>query len=192
MGRVFLPQFKHHKNATVLDHAVDAERLDAAFSEVANCLNGGIDESNLADSTKFSAFSAAGAVATAIRPAYSLVTLRGHLLGSRYTAAGHYILMGHLPASHYFTLYKASIRGIDTSGAGTFHISMGSSMVSYTQYGTGYSLSYSQRDATTYDCTGAYPKSPWPEIVGGMVWAVIPSTCTKVVVEAVFKVRVSA
>jgi hypothetical protein len=75
MGRIFLPQFQHNKNATVIDHAIDAKRLDAAFAEVANILNGGIDETNLADSTKFSTGSAAGAVATALAPAYSVVTL---------------------------------------------------------------------------------------------------------------------
>jgi hypothetical protein len=190
MGRVFLPQFKHHKNATVLDHAVDAERLDRAFSEVANSLNGGIDESNLADSTKFSAFSAAGAVATAIKPAYSLVTLRGHFLNSRYKATGHFIALGYLPSSYQCSLYRASIYGEDLSSSyQTFSILLGSSVGTGVEF-TPQVVDYTAAGPVT-NYTGRYPPAAWGEYSGNLVSASMPPNSQWAVVEAVFKVRVS-
>lgn len=76
MPRVIFPPFQHKSGSTELEHALDARRLDEAFSELAGVLNGGIDEANFASALKFSAVSpGAPSVNLGIATGHALVTL---------------------------------------------------------------------------------------------------------------------
>lgn len=76
MSRVIFPPFQHKSGVTELDHALDAKAIDAAFNELANALNGGIDESNLSAGVKFSTVSpGAPSVNTAIAAKYAPVAM---------------------------------------------------------------------------------------------------------------------
>lgn len=190
MGRIFLPQFQHNKNATVIDHAVDAKRLDAAFSEVANALNGGIDESNLADSTKFSTVSAAGAVPTAIGAKYSLVTLRGHYLAGRFTAPTGAVYVGHIPAGAGWYIRSASVRGSSSAaGSETFSIIDATATV-YASGPVAYVAS-----AAAFDFRGVDTFLRTNAISDGRLYCSIASTPTSTVwleIEVTFLVGVSS
>jgi hypothetical protein len=82
MSRVIFPPFQHKSGSTELDHAIDATALDGAFTELAQTLNGTIDESSFGASVAFSTASPGGVnVSTAIANGYALVTVSYNGIG---------------------------------------------------------------------------------------------------------------
>lgn len=78
MPRAIFPPFQHQSGATELEHALDAKRLDDAFKTLANTLNGGIDETNLNSTVKFSTVTPGGVnVGTALATKYGIVVVSG-------------------------------------------------------------------------------------------------------------------
>ena len=147
MPRIIVPPFQHKSGSTELEHALDARRLDEAFSELAGVLNGGVDESNLSAGVKFSTVTPGGAnVGTAIAAKYSLVTLRSTYLAGRYSIGLGSILLGHSYGS-VFRLYSASLVGEGPNpmtGPGYFIVAasgvgaLNSVVATVTPKGTGY------------------------------------------------------
>lgn len=191
MPRIIVPPFQHKSGSTELEHALDARKLDEAFSELSGVLNGGIDESNLNSTVKFSTVTPGGvSVGTAIYPKYSIVTLTGRYLKDRNTNG---IVLGYTAGGSNWLFIGGTIRGLDTGLAYLKNDVLAAGGTLWGGAGSTTLASLTNRQANT-DLTYSFdltPVSPVSVASGTIIWcAPTLNEAVWIEVEATFKVPV--
>lgn len=181
MPRVIFPPFQHKSGSTELEHALDARRLDEAFSELAGVLNGGIDESSLGSAVRFSLLAGGGvSVGTAVALKNSLMTFSF----TSASPAGTSVVIGYPPGVN---LYLVEARFFAKSSSAS-SVSWSPQITDGTFTTTCVDRVYTF-DGASYTLQGTYPAS---DFIGTMsrtapFTASMPTACTYFAISATFR-----